>query len=460
MEDNQGDQCSNPSGDTTPVNTGSSTPVLYEDTPREAEPVPKVLIDMFDNGAKFSRVPEFTWSVKKDGKSAKLRKELSVSFSVDTVVSSQEILVGFDAAGIDIDSVTSVQRRASNNTWVVAFKSPEAKNAALGVSCVSIAGCTVLLGDCENRLQLVKIYEAPPEMPDTVIIGRLSRYGKVFSFRRDKVADSIYNGIRTARMRVNKVIPSSLYIAGEPLRIWYPTQPKMCRRCCSEDHLVKDCRSVRCFNCEAPGHVSTECPSPPLCSICLEEDHAANLCPFLLFSANVIENPGNSSYADVAGTLTGKAGGTSSYAGVASRSPEQAEAIKAARAATGSGPTPRASAEMAVSDKKQSKSTHSKKPSSQKSSSKSQQQKEESDGEGDRDRERERERERERDRERSKRDRDRDRDRRRERHHSSDHHRERDRSDYRRKEKDDRSSDDDESDMEWVQVKRKHRSRR
>ena len=71
---------------------------------------------------------------------------------MDTVVSSQGMLVRFDAAGIDINSVLSVQRRASNNTWVVAFKLPEAKNAALGVSSISIAGCTVFLGDCENRL--------------------------------------------------------------------------------------------------------------------------------------------------------------------------------------------------------------------------------------------------------------------------------------------------------------------
>ena len=141
-------------------------------------------------------------------------------------------------------------------------------------------------------------------MPDTVIIGRLSRYEKVFSFRCDKLADCIYNGIRTTRMRVNKIMPSSLYIAGEPLRVWYPTQPKMCRRCCAEDHLVKECKSVRCFNCEMPGHLSDKCPSPPLCSICLEESHPAASCTFLLFSANVEENPGNASYADVARTLT------------------------------------------------------------------------------------------------------------------------------------------------------------
>jgi len=198
MENNEENQHLEASGET------SSTPVLFDDdTPRDAEPVPKVLIDMYDNGAKFSRVPEYTCSLKKDENAAKLRKELSVSFTVDTVVSTQAILFGFDAAGIDIDSVLLVQRRASNNTWVVAFKSPEAKNAALGVNSVSIACCTVFLGDCENRLQIVKIYEAPQEMLDMVIIGRLSRYGKVFSFRRDKVADCIYNGIRTARMRVN-----------------------------------------------------------------------------------------------------------------------------------------------------------------------------------------------------------------------------------------------------------------
>ena len=171
-------------------------------------------------------------------------------------------------------------------------------------------------------------------------------------------------------MRVNTIIPSSRYIAGEPLRVWYPTQPKMCRRCCAEDHLVKECKSVRCFNCEMSGHLSDKCPRPPLCSICLEESHPAASCPFLLFSTNVEENPGNASYTDVARTLTGKAGGTSSYASVASRSPEQVEAVKAARAASGSGPASRAPAKTANTDRKQQKPTqqHSQKYSSQKSS--------------------------------------------------------------------------------------------
>ena len=143
-------------------------------------------------------------------------------------MSSQEIINGFDAAGIDVDEILPIQQRASDNTWVVSFRSTNAKNVALGVLSVSIAGCTVFLSDCENRVMIVKIYEAPTELPDTVLIGRLSHYGKVFSFRRDRVAANIYNGVRTAKMQLNLPIPPTIFVAGGLIRIWYPSQPKMC----------------------------------------------------------------------------------------------------------------------------------------------------------------------------------------------------------------------------------------
>lgn len=52
-------------------------------------------------------------------------------------------------------------------------------------------------------------------MPDTAVIGRLTHYGKVLSFRRDKIVDSIDNGVRTARMRLTRHIPSTINLAGE-----------------------------------------------------------------------------------------------------------------------------------------------------------------------------------------------------------------------------------------------------
>ena len=112
----------------------------------------------------------------------RLNKDLSVYFSCEAVSTIQEILEGFDTAGIDIDFISSFQFRRSNRTWIVTFNDHRAKNVALGIDEIIICGCQVLLGDCENRVRLVKVYEAPCEMPDTVLIGRLPAYGKVLFF--------------------------------------------------------------------------------------------------------------------------------------------------------------------------------------------------------------------------------------------------------------------------------------
>ena len=186
-----------------------------------------------------------------------------------------------------VGEITCIQRRASNRSWVVTFDSPLTKEAALEVASVEIDGHTVFLGDCEHRLMLVKVYKAPAELPDTAVIGRLSHYGRVLSFRRDKLADTIDNGVHTACMELHKTIPSTVNLAGEFLRVWYPHQPKMCRNCGAKDHMVKDCNSVRCTNCEMLGHRHEDCTEPPLCGVCKSHEHQMADCPFVFFSANV-----------------------------------------------------------------------------------------------------------------------------------------------------------------------------
>ena len=152
---------------------------------------------------------------------------------------------------------------------------------------IEIGGVPVFLGDCENHVVLVKIYEAPAELLDTALIGRLSYYGRVLSFRRDRIADSIDNSVRMARMRLHRHVPSTINLAGEFIRIWYPTQPKTCRNCGSDEHMVKDCDSMRCFNCEQPGHHSRDCELPVLCTVCKADENDLNNCPFVLYSANI-----------------------------------------------------------------------------------------------------------------------------------------------------------------------------
>ena len=225
------------------------------------------------------------WNVR--GSTVRIRKELSICFSVDTVISSHDIIVGLDNASIDIDDITSIQRRASNNSWVVTFASKAVKDAALNEHTITIAGCSVLVGDCENRVSIVKIYELPDEIPDSVVIGRLAHYGRVISFRRDRVADAILNGVRTARMLIERPIPAQTFIAGEYVRFWYPSQPKTCRKCGSEDHLAATCKSQRCFNCERPGHRAEQCDMPALCRVCLADGHETANCPYIYYSSNI-----------------------------------------------------------------------------------------------------------------------------------------------------------------------------
>ena len=68
--------------------------------------------------------------------------------------------------------------------------------------------------------------------------------------------------------------------------------------------MAAKCSSFRCFNCEAPEHRIEDCQSPILCSICLEKDHDVSVCPFLLYSANVVNKSGGSLNPDDVETIS------------------------------------------------------------------------------------------------------------------------------------------------------------
>ena len=160
------------------------TPVL---APGDHMPIPAAIVSMMNNGVEFSRARE-CWHLGEDNVS--LKKPFSVYFSLDTPCTHYDVVEGLLGLGIDYDDILSIQRRLASNSWVIAFRTAEAKNIALSAWYVSIVGMRVLLADCDNRIVLVKIHNTPNEMPDSVIIGRLTAYGTVFSFRRDLAADS------------------------------------------------------------------------------------------------------------------------------------------------------------------------------------------------------------------------------------------------------------------------------
>ena len=86
--------------------TGSS-PSSW-DTPVPRESVPDVLLHLCKNGTEFRIVSPIMWS--RDNDKPKLIKRNSGYFSVDTIVTSQEIVEAFDKAGISPYEISSIPR--------------------------------------------------------------------------------------------------------------------------------------------------------------------------------------------------------------------------------------------------------------------------------------------------------------------------------------------------------------
>lgn len=183
-----------------------------------------------------------------------------------TLVTSKDIIEGFDAAGLDVNNISSIRRKNLNNTWVVSFNVADCKERTLALSSLQITGCSVVLGDSVNTTVIVKIYEAPDEMADTMIFGRLSVYGTVLSFHRYRISSMISNGICTARVHLKKSIPSAAYIAGEVMYFFNASQLHTCRRCGLEGHMAWSCSAVR--------HHSSKGEKPTCVFFCLEQKRA------------------------------------------------------------------------------------------------------------------------------------------------------------------------------------------
>ena len=82
----------------------------------------------------------------------------------------------------DTDKVVSIQRKISNRSWVVSFSEQAEKDHVISKGQVTIKGIMVFLGNADTHMEIVKIFEAPDEMPDPFFVGRLSCFGCVLSF--------------------------------------------------------------------------------------------------------------------------------------------------------------------------------------------------------------------------------------------------------------------------------------
>ena len=89
------------------------------DTPAISHPVPEAMRHLVKKGMAFQQV--YFWGIHEE--QPRLVRNQSIYFSVDTIVTSQTIIEAFDRAGIEVGEIVGIQRKASNNSWVVTFDS-------------------------------------------------------------------------------------------------------------------------------------------------------------------------------------------------------------------------------------------------------------------------------------------------------------------------------------------------
>ncbi len=98
--------------------SAQTTPELFTPNETSAEnddnPIPAELRDLVSlSGVRFVRCQD-AWNV--DGWAAKLRRNLSITFTIDDEITGEDILDGFDHAGFDTDKIVAIQRKVSNRS--------------------------------------------------------------------------------------------------------------------------------------------------------------------------------------------------------------------------------------------------------------------------------------------------------------------------------------------------------
>lgn len=94
----------------------------------------------------------------------------------------------------------------------------------------------------------VKVRDLPPQWNNDIVTNILKPYGQVLSIK-DEVWDlgmvkGVKNGTRTARMVIQKPIPSYLRVMNELAFISYPNQQHTCKSCHQPIHPSKKCSEV------------------------------------------------------------------------------------------------------------------------------------------------------------------------------------------------------------------------
>ncbi|MBN3312611.1 ZCHC3 protein, partial [Atractosteus spatula] len=138
----------------------------------------------------------------------------------------------------------------------------------------------------EDRVVTVHMHN--PFVLETDIYAFLSRYVEILNdgwMLRDGVR--VWTGRWQYRVRFQpdnsskdgfRHPPANFFLGSNQGYLFYAGQPKLCRRCGGEGHLVANCTKMICRRCGKEGHEVRDCEERPRCSLCNEAGHLFKDC--------------------------------------------------------------------------------------------------------------------------------------------------------------------------------------
>lgn len=128
-----------------------------------------------------------------------------------------------------------------------------------------------------------RVGEGHSLVSDEALWAALSRYGEIKKGRRMFFQEfpDIENGVRQFVVipKSGSTIPSSMSFGRAVFKVAYRGQAKICHRCNSKEHEIRDCTAEYCYRCHSTGHMKANCKQELFCNVCSEQGHLYNRCP-------------------------------------------------------------------------------------------------------------------------------------------------------------------------------------
>ena len=172
----------------------------------------------------------------------------------------------------------------SAGQWIVTLKNSEDAQLLQEIG-IKVGNDMCLVSGVLKSLITVSLFGVPVYITDYELTVKLLEFGCTLKSKwirkHYKQFPAVENGIRYVRVELPnnvKSLPYAIIVGGVHLRMKHNGQTRVCNRCLSDSHIMKDCPEYICRNCGIQGHSESRCPEVK-CYKCQRYGHKSFLCP-------------------------------------------------------------------------------------------------------------------------------------------------------------------------------------